>query len=136
MSFDVAASAYRRFMGQYSEPLAHEFARFAEVRAGQRVLDVGCGPGALTAVLVQELGADSVCAIDLSPPFVEALRTAFPDVDVRAGAAEDLPWPDDAFDAAGHAAWRSRRGMCLGPLRRLRSHLDLLACGRRGRSET
>ena len=49
MSFDVSADAYTRFMGRYSEPLAERFADLAGVRSGQRALDVGCGPGALTA---------------------------------------------------------------------------------------
>ena len=45
MSFNVSADAYMRFMGRYSEPLAAQFADLAGVRGGQRVLDVGCGPG-------------------------------------------------------------------------------------------
>lgn len=100
MSFDVAADAYGRFMGQYSEPLGREFARFANVREGQRVLDVGCGPGALTARLVEFLGEDSVAAIDPSASFVDAAAKRFPGVDVRLGTAEELPYADDAFDSA------------------------------------
>jgi cyclopropane fatty-acyl-phospholipid synthase-like methyltransferase len=52
MTFEVAAEAYDRFMGRYSQQLSPQLADFAGVRAGQRVLDVGCGPGALTAELV------------------------------------------------------------------------------------
>jgi SAM-dependent methyltransferase len=99
MTFDVAPDAYGRFMGRYSEPLALEFVRWSELTAGQRALDVGCGPGALTAQLVQLLGADAVSAIDPSAPFVAALQTRFPAVDTRRGAAEDLPYPEDTFDA-------------------------------------
>jgi SAM-dependent methyltransferase len=87
-------------MGQYSEPLAVAFADFAGVRGGQRVLDVGCGPGALTAVLVDRLGADAVAAVDPSKPFVAAATERFPDVDVRLASAEQLPYADDSFDAA------------------------------------
>jgi SAM-dependent methyltransferase len=100
VTFLVPAEAYRRFMGRFSEPLATEFADACGVSIGQRVLDVGCGPGALTAELVRRLGPDAVTAIDPSPPFVEATAARFPRVDVRTGAAEDLPFPDDHFDAA------------------------------------
>jgi SAM-dependent methyltransferase len=100
MSFNVSADAYGRFMGQFSEPLAEQFAEYAGVRAGQRAVDVGCGPGALTARLVERLGAEAVTAIDPSPPFVEATQARFPGVDVRAGGAEQLPFDDDAFDLA------------------------------------
>ncbi len=101
MAFDnVTADAYGRFMGRYAEPLAPQFVDLAGVRAGQRVLDVGCGPGALTAVLVDRVGAGAVAAIDPSPPFVEAARGRFPGADVRQGVAEHLPYEDDAFDAS------------------------------------
>jgi SAM-dependent methyltransferase len=96
--FDVPADAYARFMGRFSEPLAVQFADAAGVREGQRALDVGCGPGALTAQLVERLGVGAVCAIDPSDSFVAATRARLPAVEVRSGAAEHLPFPDDAFD--------------------------------------
>ena len=68
MSFNVAADAYDRFMGRYSVDLGPQMAEFAGVERGDRVIDVGCGPGALTAELV-ERGAE-VTAVDPSPPFV------------------------------------------------------------------
>jgi SAM-dependent methyltransferase len=100
MSFDVAAEAYDRFMGAWSQHLSAPFADFAGIRPGMRVLDVGCGPGSLTAELVQRLGADEVAAVDPSEPFVEAARRRYPGVDVQRAPAESLPYPDDAFDAA------------------------------------
>jgi SAM-dependent methyltransferase len=98
VSFDVAAAAYDRFMGRYAAPLGPSFADFAGVRAGQKVLDVGCGPGALTAELVRRLGPDAVAAVDPSEPFVAAARERHPGVEVQLAAAEDLPYPDEAFD--------------------------------------
>jgi SAM-dependent methyltransferase len=64
------------------------------------VLDVGCGPGALTAELVRRLGAAAVSAADPSEPFVAAARERYPGVSVRRAAAEQLPFGDRAFDAA------------------------------------
>jgi SAM-dependent methyltransferase len=98
--FVVPADAYDRFMGRYATPLAPQFADVAGVRQGRRVLDVGCGPGALTAVLVELVGADAVAAVDPSPPFVEAAAARFPTVDVRQATAEALPFDDASFDAA------------------------------------
>jgi SAM-dependent methyltransferase len=100
MSFNVAADSYDRFMGRYSAPLAPQLADFAAIADGQRVLDVGCGPGALTAELVTRLGPDSVAAVDPSEPFVAAARERNLGVDVQRATAEQLPFEDDAFDAA------------------------------------
>jgi ubiquinone/menaquinone biosynthesis C-methylase UbiE len=100
MAFDVAADSYDRFMGRYSVPLAPQLADLAGVAAGRQVLDVGCGPGALTAELVRRVGAANVSAVDPSEPFVAAARARNPDVHVARAAAEQLPFADDEFDAA------------------------------------
>jgi ubiquinone/menaquinone biosynthesis C-methylase UbiE len=100
MSFDVAADAYDQFMGRYSTLLSPQLADLANLEPGQRALDVGCGPGALTAELVRRLGADHVAAVDPSKPFVAAAQARHPGVDVRQASAEALPFEDDAFDAA------------------------------------
>jgi SAM-dependent methyltransferase len=98
MSFAVPASAYDRFMGRYSSPLAPLFADYAGVEAGERVLDVGAGPGALTAELVSRVGAENVSAVDPSEPFVAALHERFPNVAAGQASAEELPFEDDGFD--------------------------------------
>jgi SAM-dependent methyltransferase len=97
MSFEVGADEYWRFIGRYSEKLAVELADFAGVTAGS-ALDVGCGPGALTAVLVERLGISNVAAVDPSAPFVEAAQQRLPGVDIRLASAESLPFDDDSFD--------------------------------------
>lgn len=80
--------------------LAPQLADLAKVGAGQRALDVGCGPGALTGELVRRLGAEAVSAVDPSEPFIEAVRERYPGVDVQTASAESLPFPDQMFDAS------------------------------------
>jgi SAM-dependent methyltransferase len=99
-AFVVAAEGYDRLMGRYLPTLGPAFADAAGITGGLRVLDVGCGPGGLTAELVARVGAAAVAAIDPSPPFVKACRERHPGVDVRIGVAEHLPFGDGAFDAA------------------------------------
>src|SRR5437764_411726 len=100
--FNVSEAAYDNFMGRYSVRLAPVFAAFAGIEAGQRVLDVGAGTGALTGELVGR-GA-RVSAVDPSPTFVAALQRRLPDVDTHAAPAEELPFEDEAFDDAQPAA--------------------------------
>ena len=100
MGFEVAAEVYDRFMGRYSTQLAPQLADLAEVSGDRRAIDVGCGPGALTAELVLRLGADRVAAVDPSEPFVVAARVRHPGVDIRRASAEALPFAEGAFDVA------------------------------------
>lgn len=99
-AFRSPAAAYDRFMGRYTPPLAAALADAARVADGQRVLDVGCGPGGLTAELVKRTGAKRVAAVDPAPQFVAACAERNPGVDAREGTAEELPWDDGTFDAA------------------------------------
>jgi SAM-dependent methyltransferase len=98
--FEVPADAYDRFMGRYSVQLAPQLADLAGIRPGQRVLDVGCGPGALTAELVARLGPGNVEAVDPSASFVAAARERHSEVAVQQAPAEKLPFPAASFDAA------------------------------------
>jgi SAM-dependent methyltransferase len=99
VSFEVSADAYSRFMGRFSGPLAGQFAELVGVESGQHVLDVGCGAGALTAVLVNRVGVEGVSAVDPSESFVGAVRARYPSMDVQRSGAEDLPYPNAVFDA-------------------------------------
>lgn len=99
-NFAGTGDAYDRFTGRYSQLLAPAFADFCGIEYGHRLLDVGCGPGAFTAVATDRLGEDCVVGVDPSPSFVASCRERHPGVDVRVGAAEELPFADDAFDRA------------------------------------
>ena len=100
MTFDVAPEVYDAYMGRFSAPLARLFAEWADLPDSGEILDVGSGPGALTAVLVERYDAASVTAIDPSATFVAAIEQRLPGVEARLGAAEALPFPDDSFDAS------------------------------------
>jgi SAM-dependent methyltransferase len=100
VAFEGTDQAYDGFMGRFSRRLAPLFADFAGVGDGLRVVDVGCGPGALTGVLVARTGAGNVAAADPTEQFVASCRARFPGVDVVEAPAEALPYAADAFDAA------------------------------------
>jgi ubiquinone/menaquinone biosynthesis C-methylase UbiE len=91
-------TAYDAFMGRYSRRLAPLFADFAGVGDGDSVADVGAGTGVLAIELASR--GLHVTAADPSPQFVEAMRARLPGCDVQVAPAEDLPWPDESFDAA------------------------------------
>src|SRR5689334_8397184 len=94
--FDVPAESYDAFMGRYSRHLSAQLADLAGVEAGQHVLDVGSGPGALTVELARRLGPEAVTAVDPSDEFVLAVRSRVPGATVVRGSAESLPLPDGA----------------------------------------
>jgi SAM-dependent methyltransferase len=99
-TFRASADAYDRFVGRYGPELATALIDFAGVEPGMRTLDVGCGPGALTAALAERIGTARVSAADPSAPFVDACRARLPGVEVVEAGAEALPFADGAFDAA------------------------------------
>jgi SAM-dependent methyltransferase len=100
VTFTTGTEAYERHVGRYGRALAAAHANAAGLDAGDRALDVGCGPGVLLAELARRLGADRVAGVDPSGPFVEAARAAVPGAEVQVGAGERLPFEDGAFDVA------------------------------------
>ena len=122
VEFTAAVENYDRFMGRYATGLAPKFADAAGVRAGMRVLDVGCGPGALAVELAGRVGEDNVAAIDPAPQFAAACQARIPGADVREGVAESLPWDDGTFDAAMCSlvvAWMSDADQGIGEMARV-----------------
>ena len=120
--FTAPVENYDRFMGRYADGLAPKFADAAGVCGRMRVLDVGCGPGALAVELAGRVGEDNVAAIDPAPQFVAACRARIPAADVREGVAESLPWGDHTFDAVMCSlvvAWMSDADQGIGEMARV-----------------
>lgn len=99
-TFSVPGATYDAYMGRYSTQLAPAFIDAAGVASGDTVIDVGCGPGALTGRLVALLGPEAVLACDPSPSFVDACAARHSGVTVKPGRAEAIPFPDDVADRA------------------------------------
>jgi SAM-dependent methyltransferase len=96
--FTAGREAYARHVGRYGGALSAAHADAAGLAAGDRALDVGCGPGGLLAELARRLGPAQVAGVDPTEPFVGTARAAVPAADVRRGSAERLPFDAGAFD--------------------------------------
>jgi ubiquinone/menaquinone biosynthesis C-methylase UbiE len=95
-------AAYERYMGVWSRTAGEAFLAWLAPAPGLRWLDVGCGNGAFTEMIMERCAPTSLHGIDPSGPQLEyararpALRTA----QFRKGDAMALPFPDRSFDAA------------------------------------
>jgi SAM-dependent methyltransferase len=99
--FDDGA-AYEDFMGAWSRLAGDAFLRWLAPPPGLRWVDVGCGNGAFTEMLVERCGPREVVGIDPSEGQLAFARPrlAGAPVQFRQGDATSLPWADGAFDAA------------------------------------
>jgi len=100
---DVWASgdAYEPYVGRWSRLIAQKFVSWLGVPRGRRWLDVGCGTGALSQIILDHGAPDRVSGLDPSEGFVAYAqhRTANELVDFRVGDAQALPVSDAEFDA-------------------------------------
>jgi SAM-dependent methyltransferase len=99
--FDDGA-AYERYMGEWSRLAGETFLDWLVPKSSLRWLDVGCGNGAFTEMLVGRCAPVSVLGIDPSEAQLAFARTrpALRVAQFRQGDAMALPFPDDMFDAA------------------------------------
>lgn len=93
--------AYEQWMGRWSALLAKPFADFAELPETGRMLDVGCGAGALTDALLSFGRNRTVVGIDPSMQYVEFCRARFSAARSRfaPGDAMAIPFEKGCFDA-------------------------------------
>ena len=98
----VDGAAYERYMGRWSQLVGRVFLDWLPYQTGWRWLDIGCGNGAFTEMIVEHAAPESVAGIDPSEEqLAYAQRRAKSDrVAFRKGDAMELPYPADSFDAA------------------------------------
>ena len=95
----AVAPAYEAYIGRWSRPVAREFVRWLEVPPRRRWLDVGCGTGALTEVVVEVGEARSVVGVDPSAGFVQHARTrSFGTAEVQFLQGDALALPVGSVD--------------------------------------
>ena len=94
-------TAYERYMGAWSQLAGEKFLDWLAPRPGLHWLDVGCGNGAFTEMLVERCAPASVYGVDPSEKQLAFARTrpAASLAQFRQGDAMALPFPDNTFDA-------------------------------------
>lgn len=94
------AQAYERFMGRWSRSLAPLFIRFAGVRDGDTILDIGSGTGALTAALSNVAPSSRIVGIDPSSSYVGLAQSQHGSrlVHFEIGDAQQMRFDDAMFD--------------------------------------
>ena len=96
-------AAYERYMGKWSQLAGDLFLDWLAPRPGWRWLDVGCGSGAFTEMIVDRCAPIAVHGIDPSEAqlaYARARLAAAPVAQFRQGDAMAVPFEDDTFDAA------------------------------------
>jgi ubiquinone/menaquinone biosynthesis C-methylase UbiE len=102
VTFD-AANDYERVMGQWSRLIGERFLDWLAPPPGLRWLDIGCGTGAFSAIILKRCAPKAVAGIDPAPAQIEHARKETPQAEFRVADATALPFGDGDFDAVTSA---------------------------------
>ncbi len=97
VTFD-AADDYERFMGRWSRAIGDKFLAWLEPPTGAQWLDVGCGTGAFSELILRHCAPKSLVGIDPSAAQIEYARKFLPDLTFQVADSMDLPFGDAEFD--------------------------------------
>ena len=124
--------AYERFMGRWSRAVGGVFLEWLAPPKHARWLDVGCGTGAFTELLLGSCSPASVMGIDPFPEQIEYARTLpiAHQAEFKVADATNLPFPDCSFDVVASALvinFVSDRPRSLAEMRRVARPKGLVA---------
>lgn len=102
ITFD-AADDYERFMGRWSRTIGEKFLTWLEPPAGAQWLDVGCGTGAFSELILRRCAPKSVTGIDPSSAQIDYAAKKFPELAFQVGDSMDMSFGDGAFDVVASA---------------------------------
>ena len=97
--------SYERLMDRWSRLAGEKFLNWLNASKNLKWLDVGCGNGAFTQLLIERCAPASIIGIDPSQGQIDYARTRprTKDAEFRVADAQALPFPDNSFDAASMA---------------------------------
>jgi ubiquinone/menaquinone biosynthesis C-methylase UbiE len=102
VTFDAAAD-YERFMGAWSRAIGETFLAWLGAPPAARWLDIGCGSGALSELIVRHAAPASLTGIDPSPEQIAYVREHLPGAVFEVADALSLPFCDESFDVVASA---------------------------------
>ena len=98
-----AADDYERFMGRWSRAIGEKFLSWLAPPADSRWLDIGCGTGAFSELILRSCAPTAVVGIDPSPAQIDYARGVLPAATFQVADSMELPFGDNEFDVAASA---------------------------------
>ena len=97
------APAYERYMGRWSRAIGQKFLEWLSPPGTLRWLDIGCGTGAFSELIIARCAPTSLAGIDPSSAQIDFARSKLPNADFRVGDSMALPFGDGEFDVVASA---------------------------------
>jgi ubiquinone/menaquinone biosynthesis C-methylase UbiE len=102
INFD-AADDYERFMGHWSRAVGEKYLAWLGPPSGAQWLDVGCGTGAFSELILRRCAPQSIVGIDPSPAQIDHAHKMLPGPTFEVADSMDMPFGDNVFDVVASA---------------------------------